>query len=235
MSIDGKYTLTDFHPRKGSLPRHVGLIPDGARRWSEINQVPLLDTYITSVEKVAQHIEYFFEKGVSTITIYHSSLQNYLNRSVPSQVMPFITATKHFVKNNLPGIISKYKPFIKVCGRLDVIPPEFNTLLSEINTAKESVATRKIYTLVAYNPLEEIISAIAQTKSPSPFVNHLWVDEPLDLVIRTSGANVLSNFLPLQSGFSRLYFVDKLYNDIEISDLETIFSEFSKIERKFGD
>lgn len=125
MSIDGKYSLTDFHPQKGPLPRHVGLIPDGGRRWSEINQVPLLDTYIISVEKVAQHIEYFFEEGVSSITIYHSSLQNYLYRPVSSEVMPIVTATKHFMENNLPEIVSKYKPFIKVCGRLGVIPPEW--------------------------------------------------------------------------------------------------------------
>jgi tritrans,polycis-undecaprenyl-diphosphate synthase [geranylgeranyl-diphosphate specific] len=235
MSIKSKYTLTDFHPRKGPLPDHVGLIPDGGRTWAKINQVSLLDTYTISVEKVAKHIGYFFEKGVNTITIYHSSVQNYLNRLDLSQVMPFITATEIFCEKHLPKIISKYEPFVKVCGRLDVVPSEFSNLLTEINTVDESTATRKINALVSYNPLEENFSAISQSESPSTFINHLWVTEPLDLVIRTSGFNVISNFLPLQSGFSRLYFVDKLYNDLETSDLEAIFIEFSKRERKFGD
>ena len=59
--------------------------------------------------------------------------------------------------------------------------------------------------------------------------------KPLDLIIRTGDANLLSNFLPIQSSFARLYFINKLFNDINNADIEEIINSFSQIYRKYGE
>jgi undecaprenyl diphosphate synthase len=63
----------------------------------------------------------------------------------------------------------------------------------------------------------------------------MWVKRPLDLIIRSGGANLTSNFLPLQSGFARLYFLDELFNDVKLETVIGIMDGFNDLNRKFGD
>jgi undecaprenyl diphosphate synthase len=53
-------------------------------------------------------------------------------------------------------------------------------------------------------------------------------------VIRSGGANVMSNFLPLQSAYARLYFFDALFNALEWADIERCLSEYRGLDRKYG-
>ena len=66
------------------------------------------------------------------------------------------------------------------------------------------------------------------------FITHLQITTPVDLVIRSGDAPLLSNFLPLQSAWARLYFTDKLFNDLTAEDVLQILRHFEKINRKFG-
>ena len=88
--------------------------------------------------------------------------------------------------------------------------------------------------LLAYDPIEEIIQAFRTSTNHERFYEDLWVTKPVDLVIRTGGAKLLSNFLPLQCGYARLYCYDKLFNDFTTEDLDEVVHQFSMIERKFG-
>ena len=88
---------------------------------------------------------------------------------------------------------------------------------------------------MAYNPFVELLESSLKSNSPTDLLNNLWISTPVDLIIRTGNANLLSNFLLLQSGFARLYFPDKLINDICKKDIEAIIDEFCKIERKYGE
>ena len=106
------------------------------------------------------------------------------------------------------------------------------TILREMT--KENVSKR-LNICIAYNPLYEIWESAKKSSTPSDFLNNLWVKTPLDLVIRTGKANLISNFLILQSGFARMYFIDKLFNDIQISDIKQIMDTFKKNERKYGE
>ena len=71
------YDLTNFHPGKGHTPEHVGLIPDGIRRWAKRNNIPLLEAYLEAMHKIAQCIGLFFGEGSQAVSIYLSSIQNF--------------------------------------------------------------------------------------------------------------------------------------------------------------
>lgn len=229
-----RYNLVDFHPTKDKKPLHVGLIPDGTGRWGELNNIPIMDAYIYAMGKITQFIEFFFEKGTPIVSIYFSSIQNF--RRPKDKVEAFCRGQEYFIKTELKTLIKKYpNTEIVPVGSTNVLPEGLKSALLDIIKQQETIInpSRKIYLCVAYNPLEEILQAIStQTET---FPNSLTVKEPLDLVIRTSGANLLSNFLPLQSGYARLYWLDKLYPEVNIDEYENIYNEFLKLERKYGD
>ena len=87
----------------------------------------------------------------------------------------------------------------------------------------------------AYDPFDEVEHALLSRKGDDPLANHFWIPEPLDLVIRTGDANLISNFLPLQSGFARLYFTGELFNDLAIEQVQRILNEFTTLSRHFGE
>jgi undecaprenyl diphosphate synthase len=67
------------------------------------------------------------------------------------------------------------------------------------------------------------------------FVDLLAVKKPVDVIIRSGAANLLSNFLPIQSGFARLYFYDKLFNDLTVADVQSTYQKFIQQNLKYGE
>ena len=92
-----------------------------------------------------------------------------------------------------------------------------------------------MYLVTAYNPLFEIASTIRNAKGlPEELLDYLWIKDPVDALIRTSGANLLSNFLPVQSGFARFYVTDTLFNDSKLEELNNMLDSFSQIDSPHG-
>jgi len=228
------YNLFNFHPTKDKKPLHVGLIPDGTGRWGEINNMSVMDSYMHAMGKITQFIDFFFKKEVPITSIYMSSIQNF--RRQKEKIEAFCRGQEYFISTELSILLKNYPNTMVIpVGNLNILPEGLKKALLNMITKQKTIShpEKKIYLCVAYNPLEEILQAVSSQQGNFP--NSLIVKEPLDLVIRTSGANLLSNFLPLQSGYARLYWLEKLYPDISIDDYENIYNEFVKLERKYGD
>lgn len=225
--------LTKFHPEKTSLPKHIGIIPDGSGRWAISHEVSDFEAYSHAMDKLREILNYLYAKGVLSISVYLSSIQN-LRRS-PENVEAFCKAEASLCDNILPDITKTHGVKTVIAGNVAALPEYLSTSLRTIAAMTHSHKSKKLYLCAAYNPLEEIIEAFRQSPSPEEFIDYLWVNEPLDLVIRTTDANLFSNFLPLQSGYARLYIVDKLFNDISIEDIKKILDEFAELNRRFGD
>ncbi len=134
------------------------------------------------------------------------------------------------------NIINIYQTNVNIIGNHHILPVSFQ---ESIVTVKEKTM-RNNYTFlnlcVAYNPLEEILDAVNKSYLKGEiFIKNLWIQEPLDLVIRTGGANLLSIFLPIQAGYARLYFLEKLFNDVGKVEIVEILEKFGKINRLYGD
>lgn len=226
-------TTDTFHPGKTRVPHHVGLIPDGGRRWAQANGCSLADSYNRTKQLIRDMVVFFIESGVFEISIYLSSIQNFRRSSI--EVEAFNQVSTVAFQHDILKLAHEKHLRINVAGNRNAIPDDY---LKAIETAELETNSNKqgqINILVAYNPVDEIIEAFSKSENPDEFLQHLWVTNPLDLIIRSGGANLLSNFLPLQSGYARLVFFDRLFNDLTIADLKLVFEEFFNIERKFGD
>lgn len=199
---------------------HIGLIPDGARRWARKNNIDLYKSYEITVENVIRFIRYSLE-FVNEISIYLLSREN-LQRN-PSDIEPVFSAEYFLVNNLLPQICDEYSIKIIHAGTKSLLPSYFSDSLDLLCQKTSLNIKSQINLLIAYNPLDEINSALSRGKGKLDLKN-LWVPNMVDLVIRTAGGSVIqSNFLPLQCGYSHAYIVDVFFNDFTRENFINIY------------
>lgn len=203
--------------------RHLGIIPDGTRRWARRNKFTYYEAYWLALQKLTLLIDTAFAYGVTTQSIYLLSKDNL--RREHSDLEAVLQAEKRFFLELLPNLAQKWQCSIIHAGRLDILPRWFAISLESACKDLDSMADRRINLLVGYDPVDELLQAVSV--NPNKFWNHLWVSEQVDLVVRTGHGQLLSNFLPLQCGYAELKFFTKLFNDLQIDDLVDAILDYS--------
>ena len=185
------------------------------------------------MDLLAGFTSWLFDEGFDAISIYLSSLQNFRRKA--HEITAMCDAEAVFCRDLLPNVIAKHGASTVVAGEVAVLPDTFKRTLRELQQSVTAPTAKRIYLCVAYCPIQEIRRATLRAGTREIFVEHLDVPEPLDLVVRTGGSNLISNFLPLQAGFARLYFLEKLFNDVERKDLEGPIASVRGLTRLYGE
>jgi undecaprenyl diphosphate synthase len=211
---------------------HVGLIPDGARRWAAKNGTTLPDAYDLTFSKLAATIGALLDRNVPAMSLYLLSRAN-LQRSA-HELNPVYNALERFLYKYLHEATATSFD-LRVAGSMDLMPVGCRNAVQFAMEQGHNGGSR-VYLCIAYSPQDELNVAL---RTPLPndanqLLERLWVPEPLDVVIRTSGVPLLSDFLPLQAGYARLYFLAELFNDVEVSQILDVLEKDSAQIRKFG-
>ncbi len=224
--------IPNFHPMPGNNLLHVGIIPDGGRRWALENKCSLNEGYTRSRQLMNLHVERLLAYGVTDFSIFISSIQNFCRDY--QEINAMLEAVSSSLENEIDKLSGQHGLRVVVAGKRSMLPV---SLIKAVENAEERTRGNRKGTLnllLAYDPIEEILHAFNSSANHERFYEDLWITKPVDLVIRTGGAILLSNFLPLQCGYARLYCYDKLFNDFTTEDLDEVVHQFSMIERKFG-
>ena len=216
---------------------HVGIIPDGMRRWSKENNISLMESYLTSLENIDNIISYFFSNEVKILSIYSLSSDN-LQRD-ESEIDSIIYAETLYFDKFLPEICKKWNSkFIAVGNIDDITNQKFKNSIIKLQELTKDYSERKMYALINYDPLDDITilsKNINNNKQENiNFFDLLKVKEPVDLLIRTGKVKRTSNFLPFHIGYAELRFIDKLFIDTEIDDFKNVYENYSNENRKYG-
>ena len=216
---------------------HVGIIPDGMRRWSKENNISLMESYLTSLENIDNIISYFFSNEVKILSIYSLSSDN-LQRD-ESEIDSIIYAETLYFEKFLPEICKKWNSKFVAVGNIDDITNQkFKNSIIKLQELTKDYSERKMYALINYDPLDDITilsKNINNNKQENiNFFDLLKVKEPVDLLIRTGKVKRTSNFLPFHIGYAELRFIDKLFIDTEIDDFKNVYENFSNENRKYG-
>lgn len=226
--------MENFHPKKSPIPLHVGIIPDGGRRWAEKNNLSLLDSYAVTVQKIAQICDYLFNNHVEQVSIYVSSVQNYRRNNY--EVDSITNTIINGLNNEALDLAKKHNLSIRIVGSTVMFSEKLKDVIHECEICNTNSSSGKMINLcIAYNPIEEIMDAVSKTSRIGIFTDNLWIPTPLDMIIRSGDANLISNFMPLQAGYARLYFMGELFNEISISSIKKIYGNFIKLNRKYGE
>jgi undecaprenyl diphosphate synthase len=226
---------------------HLGIIPDGSRRWAKINGI---DNYNgrqsgEAMEKVVTHV---FEKypEVNEMSIWVISTENLL-RPTDQKKDVFQVLEWEFKKLNENRIIFDKDIKVNVIGsRFGEVPEDVKSIVMEVVNKSRNNKSRNLNVCIGYGGKQEIIDAVMAAtrwlrKNPTiekihenVFENFLQIPRPLDIVIRTGGQKRLSGFMLYQIEYAELFFTDTLWPDFGIAELDRILKEFSQRERRFG-
>jgi short-chain Z-isoprenyl diphosphate synthase len=235
------------------VPRHIGLILDGNRRFGRQNN--LLDPgdiYMAGAHKLDHLLDWCIELEIPAITLWVFSTAN-LKRS-PEQVTGILAAVEK--KLSLLAADSQThsrRVHVRAVGRLELLPPSTLAAVRAAEAATKDYDGLHLTIAAAYGGREEIVDAVrgllreglAQNKSPQEVIE-LVTPEAIgrflyaphlpdpDLIIRTSGEIRLSGFLLWQSAFSEFYFTDVYWPAFRRIDFLRAVRAFQQRQRRFG-
>ncbi|WP_448502126.1 isoprenyl transferase [Sphingomonas sp.] len=239
-------TLPDPSRAGGAMPRHVAIIMDGNGRWAKARRLPRIAGHRQGVEAVRRVARAAREHGVEVLTLYAFSSENW--RRPEDEVRDLMGLLRHFIRSELAELASE-NVRLRVIGDYSVFSPDLVELIDNAiaRTAGNDGATLVI--ALNYGGQAEIVAATRRLAervrggvlSPDAIDDALFERElqthdlpPLDLLIRTSGEQRLSNFLLWQAAYAELLFVDTLWPDFDGESLAAAIETFGRRQRRFG-
>lgn len=231
---------------KEMLPKHLAIIMDGNGRWAKKNGFIRTIGHENGVGTVRQVVEACAEIGVEYLTLYTFSTENW-NRpkyEVEMLMKLLVKSLKKELKTFLKNDIK-----LNAIGNLNTLPERVREeLLDVIDKTKEN--SKLTLTLaLSYGSRQEIISATKEISEKvknniisiddiDEFVinSHLYTNDlpDVDLVIRTSGEQRISNFLLWQIAYAEFYFTEVLWPDFKKEHLVQALLNYQNRERRFG-
>lgn len=226
--------------------KHLCLIMDGNRRWAQKQGLLAFNGHRRGLEAIRIVCDYALDKNISYVSLYAFSLEN-LKRSQDEQQYLFSLIIDQ-AQQLIPELQSKGIK-ISFLGSRDHFPEHVLPSIDSLESGTAQGDKLHLNLLFCYGGRQDIVSAtrqIAQLVSegkldPSSineetFKNYLQtrnIPDP-DIVIRTGGMHRLSNFMPYETIYSELFFIDTLWPDITTKELEYITHDYRLRTRKFG-
>jgi short-chain Z-isoprenyl diphosphate synthase len=229
------------------LPRHVGVILDGNRRWARALGAAPSAGHQRGADKIDEFVGWCEELGVEVVTLWLLSTDN-LNR--PREELDELLGIIVRVVRHLAGS-GRWR--VHPVGALDLLPGETAAAIKEAGEATAGNTGLVINVAVGYGGRREITDAVrsllqehaglgtpidelAQALDVEHIAEHLYTrgQRDPDLVIRTSGEQRLSGFLLWQSAHSEFYFCEAYWPDFRKVDFLRAIRSYAERERRFG-
>lgn len=224
------------------MPRHLGLILDGNRRWAREKGLGLQEGHRQGYENLRAISEYAFDHGVEYVSAYVFSTENW-NRSrdeVKYLMKLLLWILKHEIDN-----LSKHGIRVRMLGSKFRLGRALVKAIHEAETKTEFNDKGTLLPCLNYGGQQEIVDAmkriVAAGTPPEEITaelinSNLYAPDipPVDLIIRTSGEQRLSNFMLWEGAYSELMFTDTYWPDFSPAELQSMFEEYSDRTRRFG-
>ena len=234
------------HIEEDRLPKHIAIIMDGNGRWAKKRGLARTFGHENGAKAVRQVVEGCAELGVKNLTLYAFSTENWKRPKFEIQ-----TLMRLLISSLKKEIKTLHDNNIKLCtiGNLDTLPSKVHKELLDV-MEKTKQNTRMTLTIaLSYGSREELVSVFKELAfkvknniisieniDDSIINEHLYTRNlpDVDLLIRTSGEQRISNFLLWQIAYAELYFTNTLWPDFTKEDLNHAIIEYQKRERRFG-
>ena len=241
---------TDIAPRpaaeRADVPAHVAIIMDGNGRWAAARGLPRAEGHRRGVEALRRTVRSAGELGVSVLTIYSFSTENWTRPA--QEIDDLMMLIKRFVREDLAEL-HKAGVRVRVIGDRNDLDPEILALIREAEALTRE--NDKLTLVVAFNYggrqelaraarklAEDAVSgkldpATVDAEALAQRLDTAGLPDP-DLIIRTSGELRLSNFLLWQSAYSEFVVLSVYWPDFDRAAFEEAIDEFRRRERRFG-
>jgi short-chain Z-isoprenyl diphosphate synthase len=233
--------------RGAEIPRHVGVILDGNRRWAKASGEAPQHGHQRGADKIAELLGWCDEAGVEVVTLWLLSTDN-LERP-EAELLPLLG----IIEGTVSALAASGRWRLNPVGALDLLPDRTAEVLKEARTATETVDGMLVNVAVGYGGRREIADAVrsllvehadrgttigelAADLEVEHIAEHLYTrgqPDP-DLVIRTSGEQRLSGFMLWQSAHSEFYFCEAYWPDFRRVDFLRALRSYAQRHRRYG-
>lgn len=214
---------------------HAAIIMDGNGRWANRRGLPRVAGHRSGAAAVRRTIEAAPDLGISTLTLYAFSEDNWSRP--PREVSALMKLLGHYLAQETDRCVAKGVR-LEAIGRRDRLPAPLVAMLEA--TERKTAAGTRLHLRLAldYSSRQAILDAARRSAASAVEINEqqlsALIGPDVDLLIRTSGEQRLSDFLLWECAYAELVFIPCLWPDFTAKDLAAAMAEFHSRERRFG-
>lgn len=229
------------------LPRHVGVMLDGNRRWAKQRGAATADGHRAGADNIKPLLQWCAEAGVEVVTLWLLSTDN-LDRP-SAELKPLLG----IIEDVVADLATTGQWRVNVVGARELLPESTSQVLEASAASTDDLDAMLVNVAIGYGGRQEITDAVrgllaehanrgtsltelSQTLKIDDIAEHLYTKgqpDP-DLVIRTSGEQRLGGFLLWQSAHSEVYFCEAFWPDFRKVDFLRALRAYAERERRFG-
>ncbi len=232
--------LAEYKLDKKKLPKHIAIIMDGNGRWAKSRKLQKIEGHREGIESVRDIVESCGEIGVSHLTLYTFSEENWYRPIL--EIKDLLILLSNHLESELSEL-NKSNVKVQFIGRIHKLPKAIRKKIENmIETTKKN--TGLCLTLaISYGGRSEIIDAInkiiksgVKKVTEKSFNKYLYtnnIPDP-DFLIRTSGEQRISNFLLYQIAYTEIFITSVLWPDFKTPEFLQAIYEYQHRTRRFG-
>jgi undecaprenyl diphosphate synthase len=230
----------------GVGPRHVAIIMDGNGRWAKARRLPRLAGHREGVNAVRRVVRAAAELGVEVLTLYAFSSENW--RRPAAEIADLMGLLRHFIRAELAEIAANGVR-VRILGDYRKLEPDLVKMLDD--AVAKTADNRRLTLAIAlnYGSRDEMLRVTRRLmrEARAGEIDPDALDDAaiearldtgglpeLDLLVRTSGEQRLSNFLLWQAAYAELVFTETLWPDFDHAHLAAAIEAFVQRERRYG-
>lgn len=225
----------------GMFPRHIGIIMDGNGRWAKKRMLPRTAGHIQGAKAFKKCTRYCMKLGLECVTYYAFSTENWKRPkeevdAIMKLFSQYLDEASEMTEENVRLVF---------LGDPEPLSEELKRKIKYVTESSANNTGLTCCIAINYGGRDDIVHAvksIVNEKIPAEEITESLITERLytaglpevDLIIRPSGEQRLSNFLIWQAAYAEYVFMDVLWPDFSEKDLDYAISEFAKRNRRFG-
>jgi undecaprenyl diphosphate synthase len=229
--------------RQAKNPEHIAIIMDGNRRWAQKHGLKPYEGHKQGIKALERISDVFQKRGIKFLTVFAFSTENW--QRPKTEVSYLMKLLKHAIKSKMEKL-HKHNIKLIISGKIKDLSKDLQKTIEEAMELTKDNSDGVLNIALNYGGREEIINAVKrvvkdhkvkiENLTEETFGKYLYTNElpDPDLMIRTSGEQRISNFLPWQLAYSELYFCDKNWPDFNAKDLDKAIEEYKRRQRRFG-
>lgn len=227
---------------KTELPRHIGFIVDGNRRWAKQHGLPAYEGHLAGYNALKDVALETFHQGVKCVSAYVFSTENW--KRSEEEVGHLMGLLLKMLKADVPIFIEN-KVRMRVIGSREGLSDALNEAIDNAEAKTADLKDGELVLCLNYGGHLEIADAMKkivqagvspEEVTPELVSQHIYAPDvpPCDLIVRTSSEQRLSNFMLWRAAYSELLFIEKNWPDMTADDVTLILEEYARRNRRFG-
>lgn len=224
------------------IPRHVGYILDGNRRWAKQHGLPTYEGHLAGYSALKDVIEATAEAGVEYISFYTFSTKNW--HRAEDEIRGIMSLIRKLFRSDIKDLTRRnYK--LVVLGTKDHLPDDVQEMIAKAEQSSKNGTRATLAMCFNYGGQEEIVEMVKRLVDRGVSRDKISLetvagalDHPevpaCDIIVRTSGEQRLSDFMLWRAAYSEFLFLDKLWPEMTPEDVTGILETYAKRQRRFG-